>query len=315
VKKFNIGIIGDTGMVGQEISRILQSHDQVDIVYRKNSSRQEGNPADCQLIFLATRDEESMQYSRELLDQGIKVIDMSGAYRVPVPMFEKWYGLKHQAPDLVKEAVYGMPALFADQIAQARLVANPGCYPTSVILALKPLEKYLEKQATVVSTSGNSGARREVEKESNEITYSYGRRHKHIPEMEHYTGFSLEFVPIVLRSVFRGINTNIICSLKEEFRDMPDDQAEQLLEKAISDYYRPEDMVQLVRDSKEKSYGTADVNNSHQLLIKINVDSGKVYINSLIDNLMKGAASQGVENMNLMLGLPRLYGLPKPNKR
>ena len=127
--------------------------------------------------------------------------------------------------------------------------------------------------------------------------------------MEHYTGFNLDFVPIVMRSVFKGINTNIICNLKDEYKNMPSEEVTLMLEKAIKDYYIPEDMVFVVKDTTEKSYGTADVNNTHKLLIKINVDGKKVYINSLIDNLMKGAASQGVENMNIMLGLPRLYGL------
>ena len=106
------------------------------IAFRQNSRRREGNLADCDVVFLATKDPESMTFAPEALAAGAKVIDMSGAFRLPREAFERGYGLEHTAPELLKEAVYGMPALFAKEIAKARLVGNPGCYPTSVILAL-----------------------------------------------------------------------------------------------------------------------------------------------------------------------------------
>ena len=100
-----------------------------------------------------------MQFAKEALAAGARAIDMSGAFRLPKEMFEAGYDLIHTAPELVKEAVYGMPALFAKEIAEARLVGNPGCYPTSVILSLYPLKDMVTGEATVVATSGNSGAR------------------------------------------------------------------------------------------------------------------------------------------------------------
>jgi N-acetyl-gamma-glutamyl-phosphate reductase len=306
---YKIGIAGDTGMVGQEIDKVLKGHDKVDIIYRKNSSREEGTLANCDVIFLATKDKESMELSIKAMDSNVKVIDMSGAFRLPQDSFEKWYGMKHEAVGLINEAVYGMPALFFDKIAGAKLVANPGCYPTSVILALHPLVNLLEKEVSIVSTSGNSGARREVESFSNDVAYSYGRKHKHVPEMELYSGFKVDFTPIVLRSIYKGINTNIRAVLKEGLRNMPSEKVAKLIEDTISASFAPADNVYIVKDSSEKVYGTGDVNDTHNMLIKINVDEGKVYINSLIDNLMKGAASQGVENMNIMLGLPRLYSI------
>ena len=315
---YKIGIFGDTGMVGQEIEKVLENHDQVEIVFRKNSRREVGDLNDCDLVFLATKDPESMVYAAKAFELGKKVIDMSGAFRFPREQFEKEYaprielgpyGSAHQAAALLGEAVYGMPALLRDGIAEAWVVGNPGCYPTSVILALKPLKGLVYGQATIVATSGNSGARKEIENEANEITYSYGRRHKHVPEMERYSSFDVDFTPVVLRSVFRGINTNIKIELAGPLKNLPEAEAVEKLSRAITHAYQPEDLVFVVEDTADKGWGTRDVVDTHKLLIKIRVDAGYAYICSLIDNLGKGAASQAVENMNIMLGLPRLYGI------
>ena len=304
-----VGIFGDTGMVGQEIDRTLSHHEGADVVFRQNSKRREGRLEDCDVAFLATRDPESMQFAPEVLDAGGKVIDMSGAFRLPVEAFEKWYGLDHQAADLLEDAVYGMPALFEERIAGARLVANPGCYPTSVILPLHPLRGLVQGEAVVVSTSGNSGARREVEADPNEITYSYGRRHKHVPEMEIYSGFRVSFTPIVLRSVFAGINTNIRVELADDLKSCPDEEAADRLRDAVAGAYGDDDLVEVVRDDGDTQWGTRDAVGTHKLLVKLGVDEGFAYICALEDNLGKGAASQAVENMNLMQGLPRLTGI------
>ncbi|MDR1062242.1 MAG: hypothetical protein LBL83_13775, partial [Clostridiales bacterium] len=261
------------------------------------------------LCFLATKDAESMAFAREAVGAGASVIDMSGAFRLPAALFEKWYGMGHTAPDLLAEAVYGMPALFADRIRGARLVANPGCYPTSVILPLRPLKGMLAGEASVVSTSGNSGARREVEEESNEVAYSYGKLHKHVPEMNIYAEFDIDFTPIVIRSVFRGINTNIRAELSGELKAMRPDAAAEALERRISGAYARDDLISVVRDTKERQWGTRDANGTNRLLVKVRVDGGRAYICSMLDNLVKGAAGQAVENMNIMLGLPRLQGL------
>jgi N-acetyl-gamma-glutamyl-phosphate reductase len=250
-----------------------------------------------------------MMNAEEMRSLGLRVIDMSGAFRLSVEEFEKWYGMEHAKPELLEEAVYGMPALFKERIKDANLVANPGCYPTSVILPLHPIQDLIVGEATVVSTSGNSGARRTVEDESNDITYSFGRRHKHVPEMRRYSGVSVNFTPIVLRSVFRGINTNIRVRLNDDLASLSEEEAVKVLEDRIRSAYEEEDLVFVVRDTAEKSYGTKDINNTNRLVVKVRVDDGHAYINSLVDNLGKGAASQAVENMNLMLGLPRFNGI------
>jgi len=302
-----VGLYGDTGMVGQEIEKILTHHDQAEVVFRQNSRRQEGTLADCDIAFLATKDPESMTFAPEVLAAGVKVIDMSGAFRLPKGVFEAGYGLTHTAPELLKEAVYGMPALFAKEIAEARLVGNPGCYPTSVILSLSPLKGLVQGEAAVVATSGNSGARAEIEDVPNEITYGFGKKHKHVPEMALYSGFEVNFTPIVLRSVFAGINANIRIELADALKDMINEDAAQKLREAI--VYEPDDLVQVVEDDTDHWWGTRDVVGTHKLMIKLGVDDGFAYINALEDNLGKGAASQAVENMNVIQSLRRLYGI------
>jgi N-acetyl-gamma-glutamyl-phosphate reductase len=304
-----VALFGDTGMVGQEIERILEHHDQVEIGYRQNSTRQEGDLGACKIAFLATKDLESMTFAADLAKQGKRVIDMSGAFRLTRALFEAGYGMTHTAPDLLETAVYGMPALHADEIKEAGIVGSPGCYPTSVILSLKPLTDLVQGDATVVATSGISGARREVGDGDNEVTYSFGRKHKHVPEMELYSGFRVNFTPIVLHSVFVGINANIRIELSEALKKLSDEEAVVALEDKIRLAYSAEDLVEVVSDSPEKQWGTADVTGTHKLLIKVRVDEGFAYINALEDNLGKGAASQGVENMNLMLGFDRLHGI------
>jgi len=304
-----IGIFGDTGMVGAEIDKLLSAHGGVEVVYRRNSRREEGSLADCALVFLATRDEESMRYARAAADADVKVVDMSGAFRIGLPEFEKWYGIKHGAPDLLQKAVYGMPALYADEIRGAGIVANPGCYPTAVILTLKPLRGLLRGEAIVFATSGNSGARREVEIDSNEISYSYGKLHKHVPEMNKYSGFDIDFNPIVIRSVYRGINACIRAELSDELSQADPTRAANAMESTIGAAYTEDDLVEIVRDTADHQFGTKDVNETNKLLIKVRVDGKYAYLNSLLDNLYKGAAGTAVENMNLMLGFPRLQGI------
>jgi len=310
-QKYKIGIFGYSGMVGAEIEKLLAVHGGVDIAFRQNSKGAEGNLSDCSLVFLATKDEESMRFAPQVLATGAKTIDMSGAFRLGQPEFEKWYGLSHQAPHLIDEAVYGMPALYADKIAKASLVANPGCYPTAVILALLPLKGLVCEEAIIFATSGNSGARRDVEAESNEISYAWGTVHKHVPEMHKYTGFSIDFNAVVLRSVFRGINANIRVALSDKLKNLKPGDAVKKLEQAILSAYGADDLVYVVGDSPDRQYGTRDVNGANIMLVKIRVDNGYAYINSIIDNLYKGAAGQAVENMNLMLGFHRLQGLDR----
>ncbi|MBE7057291.1 MAG: hypothetical protein E7388_07640 [Ruminococcaceae bacterium] len=292
-----IGIVGYTGMVGMELTSHIEKMDGVEIVYTKNSKGETGKMSDCDLIFLATKDKESMVNARLALEAGCKVIDMSGAFRLSEEEFEKWYHMDHEAKDILPDAVYGLPAINREKIKNAKLIANPGCYATSVILALRPVADLVEGEATVVSTSGNSGARKEAEDVADDIAYSYGKKHKHVPEMARYSGVPVNFTPVVLRSVFRGINTNIRVKLKDSAT------TREQLEEAVKKAYVAEDLITVVRDENGEMHGTKDVNDTNAAIIKINVDEGYAYINCCIDNLGKGAATQGIENMMLMLGM------------
>ncbi len=311
-KQYKVGIIGYTGMVGQELTRVFEQgaygilkpeEAEVTVAYRRNSSGEAGNLADCDVVFLATKDKASLESVSECLEAGCKVIDMSGAFRLDKEKFEKWYGMEHTQTELLKEAVYGMPALNREKIKNARLVANPGCYATSVILALYPIKDLVKGEATVVSTSGNSGARKSVEDTSDDWAYSYGHKHKHVPEMAMYSGVSVNFTPVVLRSVFKGINTNIRVQLCDELAAMSNEEARLILEERIKNAYSPLDLVSVVRDSAEEQFGTRVVNDTNAASIKVNVEDGFAYINSCLDNLGKGAASQGVQNFKIMCGI------------
>lgn len=303
-----VGIVGYTGMVGQEIHRNLHKIQdaEIDICYLQNSTESQGRSSDCDLVFLATKDDISMVMADRLLLEGVRVIDMSGAFRLNQCDFEKWYRLKHLCPQRLEEAVYGMPALYKKEIANAQLIANPGCYATSVIIPLYAVKNLVEGEATIVSTSGNSGARKSAEQVENDIAYSYGRKHKHVPEMERYTGLRVNFTPIVLRSVFKGINTNIRIRLKKELAALSPESAQERLELAFQAIYVPDDLVYIVRDGQEQ-YGTAYVNDTNKIAVKIRVEEGYAYINSCLDNLGKGAATQAIENMRIMFQLPRQY--------
>ncbi|MBQ8165146.1 MAG: hypothetical protein IJZ94_04955 [Clostridia bacterium] len=309
---YKIGIIGYTGMVGQELTRIFETGAygildlekvKVEIAYKRNSKEEFGKLEDCDVVYLATKDQASLDSVSDVLNAGCRVIDMSGAFRLDKEKFEKWYGIEHTQPELFEKAVYGMPALNRDKIKDAVLVANPGCYATSVILALNPIRDMVEGEATVVSTSGNSGARKSVEEVSDDWAYSYGHKHKHVPEMAMYSGVEVNFTPVVLRSVFKGINTNIRVKLCADLAKLPAKDAAEKLESAIKNAYTSADGVYVVRDSKEVSYGTKFVNDTNNMCIKVNVEDGYAYINSCIDNLGKGAASQAVQNFKIMCGL------------
>jgi len=310
---YKVGIIGYTGMVGQELIRIFETGAygvldiekvKVEIAYKRNSSEEIGRLEDCEVVFLATKDQASLDCVQEVLDAGCRVIDMSGAFRLDKERFEAWYGIEHTKPELFEKAVYGMPAIFRDKIKDAVLVANPGCYATSVILALYPLSGFLEGEATVVSTSGNSGARKSVEDVSDEWAYSYGHRHKHVPEMMMYTGMDVNFTPVVLRSVFKGINTNIRVKLSEAVRSLPFDEQWDLLENALKYAYPVGSGLKIAFHWASSCVcSTKVVNDTNNICVKVNIEDGYAYINSCIDNLGKGAAAQAVENFKIMCGI------------
>ena len=311
-----VGIIGDTGIVGSKLDRLLSIHPYAKVVYKKNSTRSIGDPDDTGAVFLALKEGQSMVEAPPLVGLDKKVIDMSGAYRLPLEKFQSGYGSEHLSPELIGMAVYGMPALNAGKIQGADLVANPGCYATGMILVLHPLVNYglVGNECVVTATSGISGAGKTPEELSDEVAYSYGKKHKHVPEVEEYVSpagdFTLaNFTPIVLKSVYSGITANILAEISDKLKGIDPDSAAKALKECISDSYSPDDMVEAVTFSEKPDAGTADVNGTNKLVVKIGVDGNHANVVAVLDNLGKGAATQAVENMNLMLGIPRLTGI------
>ena len=304
-----VGIIGYTGMVGSEIERRVQRHNLVDIVLKQNKGNEDDNFNNCDLVIFATPTEASLKRVPKALEQRVRVIDTSGAFRLKnLADFEKWYEMAHTCPWLLEEAVYGLPAFYKEKIKDARLVVIPGCYPTGALLALKPLEGMLQGIVRIYATEGISGAGKLVKPYSNERTYSAFEEHRHVPEMKQYSGFDIFFVPTVLESVERGINMQIEAELSKKLKHLSDEEAEMLIASKIRQAYSPEDLVE-VTTGKRYEIGTYDVNYTHKAIISVHAYKGYVLLISRIDNLLRGSASQVVENMNLMFGFSPLHGM------
>jgi N-acetyl-gamma-glutamyl-phosphate reductase len=273
------------------------------------------------VAFLATKGPVSMELAPPLLAGGVRVIDIGGEFRLQSAAdYEKWYGEKHICPELLKEAVYGLPELFAAEVARARLVANPGCYPTSAILATAPLlaAGLVEADGIVFDAhSGLSGAGRTYSPKSdnlfvscNENVRAYGvGTHKHTPEIErcvsHAAGrrVTVTFVPHLSPMTY-GIHTTAFCrpAAGRKF-----DTARLLA--AAREFFAPHPFVRVFDDPAEVATANVRASNYCDWSAKFVERSGTVVVTTAIDNTVKGAAGQAVENMNIMFGLDRRAGL------
>jgi len=337
-----IGIIGVTGYTGMELVRILQSHPEVEITYASSlidigkrigdalPHLEKGSDLvisafdatdalnKAEIFFVCLPHGKSMEIVSLLKKGGSKVIDLSADFRLnDVSVYERWYG-KHTQPDLVREAVYGMPELYRERIRSATLVANPGCYPTSVILGLAPLLAggLINTQDIVIdSKSGISGAGRDPapgfhfpELFGNFLAYSVAGRHRHISEMEQEIGkmagteINVTFSPHLL-PVNRGILSSIYATPVKVLGDAD-------LHSLYSEYYQGEPFVRLsAPDAPLPSL--KDIRGTNGVFIGPRSDkrNGKITIISCLDNLVKGASGQAVQNMNIMMGFPEKEGL------
>jgi N-acetyl-gamma-glutamyl-phosphate reductase len=272
-------------------------------------------PAHLDLVFSTLPHAVSMKFVPGFLKKGVRVIDFSADYRFKnLRTYEKWYKEAHTDTEHVKEAVYGLPELFADKIKKARIVANPGCYPTSVILPLAPLlaRKMIEPRGIIAdSKSGVSGAGTKLDmmyhfSECNESIQAYKvGRHQHSPEMEEVLtavcgdGVSVCFVPHLI-PMDRGILSTIYAPLRS---DATTEQAR----KVVAEFYAGKPFVRV--KSGEALPRTKDVFNTNFCDIAVRVVDKRVILVSCIDNLMKGASSQAVQNMNVMFGFDEKAGL------
>ncbi|MDA3902719.1 MAG: N-acetyl-gamma-glutamyl-phosphate reductase [Desulfuromusa sp.] len=335
-----VAVVGASGYTGVELLRILVGHPEIEICC-VTSRQHEGVPINqvfpslsgfCELVcepldvtaistradlvFTALPHKSAMEVVPGFLAAGCKVIDLSADYRLKdQSVYEQWYQA-HSSPELFDEAVYGLPELYADKLRAARLIANPGCYPTSVILALAPLlEKQLInlKSLIVDSKSGVSGAGRGVKLgslfcEANEGFKAYGiANHRHTPEIEQelsglaHGDIRLSFTPHLL-PVNRGI-------LSTCYADLLQDQSTEELIDVFQQRYANEKFVRVMPGGQLPNIAYVRGTNFCDVGIVSDQRTGRVIVISAIDNLVKGAAGQAVQNMNLMFGFNESHGL------
>jgi N-acetyl-gamma-glutamyl-phosphate reductase len=332
----SIGILGATGYTGAELIRLLHSHPQARITYC--SSRQyNGKPISeildflkgsaefdleefdasaiknrCDVVLSCLPHGVSMGFIARIID-AVKVVDLSADFRLrDVSVYQSWYQ-EHTNPELLGKAVYGLCEIHREEIRNARLVANPGCYPTSVLLPLIPLLKagLIEKNDIIVdSKSGVSGAGRGLslkthicETGESFSAYKVGRSHRHIPEIEQELSraagenVTIEFTPHLI-PISRGMLSTIYVNTKADEQDLKD---------CIRDFYQGSRFVHLI----DGFPATKDVRGTNRCLMGVakNKASRRATIISVIDNLTKGASGQAVQNMNLMFGLDEATGL------
>jgi N-acetyl-gamma-glutamyl-phosphate reductase len=335
-----VAIIGASGYTGVELARILCNHPhitlttvtsrqyegqtlgrvfpnlikKVNLVCENLSPEQLSSRAD--LFFTAVPHKTAMDIVPKLLIKGKKVIDLSADFRIrDVTVYEKWYQ-KHTAQQILAEAVYGLPELYRKEIKSSRLIANPGCYPTSIILGLAPLLKagVIDPQSIIAdSKSGTSGAGRSAQVGTLFCEVADGFRaykvaeHRHTPEIEQEINrlggcnVNISFTPHLL-PISRGILSTVYARLTDRIETV---KIKNLYDEMYNDEYfiriLPEDTfpaTQFVRGSNYCDIG-----------FKIDPRTGRIVVMSAIDNIVKGAAGQAVQNMNLMCGFPEMAGL------
>ncbi len=330
-----VGVAGFRGYSGTELVRILEKHSGVELVlleHRSDAEEQAGPlgrkpprtiPASADAVksekldavLLATPTEVSLQLAGPLLDSGVKVIDLSGAFRLrDAETYSRWYKERHSRPDLLKQAVYGLPEFYRAEIAQARLVANPGCYPTAANLAIRPLvhAQVIDRSRGVVcdAKSGVSGAGRKASLktsfcETNENFSAYGiLEHRHVPEILQNSGlgereltFTAHLLPLT-----RGILETIY------LRTERIERAVDILS-IYEEAYESEPFIRLYAPGKVPDLKAVQGTNFCDIGFVFEAESQRLVIVAAEDNLLKGAAGQAVQNLNLLLGLPETEGL------
>jgi N-acetyl-gamma-glutamyl-phosphate reductase len=339
-----VGIVGATGYTGSELIRLLSGQPRVQITALVSRS-EAGKPIasvlahlhglelptlseydpdtlarQCEVVFLAGETGFAMEHAPALLQRGMRLIDLSADFRLKDPaVFAEWYGKTHSAPDLLREAVYGLPELIpAEAYGNARLIANPGCYPTAAGLALAPLVKteLADPESIIIDAkSGVSGAGRSrvtvdyLFTELDENFKAYGvERHRHTPEIEQtLSAVSGQTVRVRFTPHLVPMTRGILCTAYARLRETVSPER---LHALYTEFYQGQPFV-VVRPLGNYP-ATREVYGSNRCDIGLTVDArtNTAVIISAIDNLVKGAAGQAIQNMNLLLGLPPTMGLP-----
>jgi len=326
-----VGIINVTGYAGVELARLLHQHPGVELVSVTGRSligskladvfphladidlTIESELADVDVAFSALPHGSSAEALLPLIKRGTKVVDISADFRLKnKDVYEQWYKVKHPAPELLEKAAYGLPELHRDEIIDSNIIANPGCYPTSAILGLAPAVRsgLIEPDIIIDSKSGVSGAGRTLSlavhySEINENTSAYALEgHRHMPEImqELQTNGkqpSVLFLPHLI-PMTRGILSSCYAPLKK-------DAAKEEVHKIYSGFYEDEPFVKVV-DAPPQTKQTWG-NNMCLIYATVDTVTRRLVVVSCIDNLVKGAAGQAVQNMNLIMGIPETSGL------
>ncbi len=344
---YKAGIAGATGYTGYELITLIHRHPQLEVGWL-TSERNAGKRfnqlfsapwtypliplADAYLrtdevdvVFLCLPHAESMEAVSRFYAAGVRVIDLSADFRLKdVNVYKRWYGIEHAAPALCAEARYGLCELYRSELSGARLIANPGCYPTSVNLGLYPLAKagWLEKRVIIDSKSGVTGAGRKTkliyqfaEANENITPYSVGHRHRHIAEMEqvlgatngdsHGRGHRFLFTPHLL-PVNRGI-------LSTMYVDVPAGVTEAHIRQLYAENYAGEPFIHLLPPGEQASLAHAVGTNRCALSITpadpSQTDGSEYIVTATIDNLIKGASGQAIQNFNIAAGVEETAGL------
>ena len=338
------GIIGSTGYAGAELVRLLAQHPEAQVVWYGSRSYIDRKYADVyrnmfqivdavcmdddmdalaeavDVIFTATPQGLCASLVSEEILSKVKIVDLSADFRLKdVAVYEKWYGISHKSPQFIEEAVYGLCEINREQVKQARLVANPGCYTTCSILTAYPLVKegLIDPSTLIIDAkSGTSGAGRGAKGnnlfcEGNENIKAYGvASHRHTPEIEEQLGyaageqFTISFTPHLV-PMNRGI-------LATEYASLKAGVTKEMVAAAYDQYYANEPFVRVSHDSQPVETRWVEGSNYVDISYVIDPRTNRIIMMGAIDNLVKGAAGQAVQNMNLLFGLPETEGLTQP---
>jgi N-acetyl-gamma-glutamyl-phosphate reductase len=342
---YEVGVVGASGYSGIEVCRLLAQHPDVSLHFAA-SERWEGDTLrartgiggtagalryqaveralaraeECEVVLLATPTDVSLRLVPELLEVGVRVVDLSGAYRLKsAAAYPEAYGFQHPSPGLLQDAVYGLPELGREALPKAQLVANPGCFPTAAALAVAPLFSagLLAAEAVVVdAASGVTGAGRQAQE-----SYSFAEvdedmrayrvlRHQHLPEIaQSLKRAAGQDAPFTFTPHLLPVRRGILCTASA--RLLPGVAPERLL-LALKDAYGQEPFMEVVDTPEEVTLRSVVGTPRARVGVACALggfDPGRVVVISALDNLLKGAASQAVQNLNAMLGLPETRGL------
>jgi len=325
-----VAIVGASGYTGLELVKILVNHPKFEISYIANSKgdttinqlhpcldsviEMEVQKADAktiakvaELCFLALPHKTSMAFAKELLALGVKVVDLSADYRLELDTYEEYY-CPHEDKDNISNAVYGLPEFYKEELKNTNLVANPGCYPTASLLALIPFVKYLDEGSNVFidAKSGVSGAGKKLSETTNFVTvndniFAYNpMKHRHMPEIKEKVkliknkDLNINFIPHLI-PVTRGMLVSVYATLNQEID----------VKTILKEYYKDNKFVRV----KESCVDIKSIAGTNFCDLYVEQNGSALFVNSSIDNLLRGASAAAVVNANLMCGYDEALGI------